>query len=323
MRNLVVMVFAGFLMCCAASGAVAQSYPSRSIRLIVPFASGGPIDLLSRTIAGKLAEVIGQSVVVENRAGAGGSIAAEHTARSAPDGHTIMLITVGTQGINPALFPRVGYDPLKDFTYITTIGGYALMLVANPNLEAKTLAELIALARARPGTINFGSGGVGSSSHLAGELFKSTAGLQMQHVPYKGSAAAMTDVIAGNLAFLFDVVSTAQPQIRAGKVRALAWSGVRRSLLFPEVPTMAEAALPGFDITGWVGMGAPAGLPKQVLDRLHEALAKAIATPELRDALVAQGYDINVITPEAFSALVRIDVAKWGKVVRDSGARAE
>ena len=319
MRTLIL----GLLLAFTASSVCAQTFPSRPIRLIVPFAAGGPIDLLSRTIAAKLTETIGQSVVVENRAGAGGSLAAEHTARSAPDGHTIMLITVGTQTINPALFAKVGYDPLKDFTYITTIGGYALVLVANPNLEARALSDLIALARARPGTINFGSGGVGSSSHLAGELFKSTAGLQMQHVPYKGSAAALTDVIAGNLAFLFDVVSTAQPQIRAGKVRALAWSGVKRSLLIPEVPTMAEAALPGFEITGWVGIGAPAGLPKQVLDRLHEALARAIAAPDLRDALIAQGYDISVIAPDAFAALVRGDVVKWGKVVRDTGAKAE
>ena len=319
MRKLIV----GLLLAFTASCACAQNFPARPIRLIVPFAAGGPIDLLSRTIATKLTETSGQPVVVENRAGAGGSLAAEHTARSAPDGHTLMLITVGTQTINPALFAKVGYDPLKDFTYITTIGGYALVLVANPNLEAKTLAELIALARAKPGTLNFGSGGVGSSSHLAGELFKSTAALQMQHVPYKGSAAALTDVIAGNLAFLFDVVSTAQPQIRAGKVRALAWSGVKRSLLIPEVPTMAEAALPGFDITGWVGIGAPAGLPKNVLDRLHEALARAIAAPDLRDALIAQGYDISVIAPDAFMALVRSDVVKWGKVVRDSGAKAK
>ena len=300
----------GSLLAFAASCVCAQTFPSRPIRLIVPFAAGGPIDLLSRTIATKLTETIGQPVVVENRAGAGGSLAAEHTARSAPDGHTLMLITVGTQTINPALFARVGYDPLKDFTYITTIGGYALVLVANPSLEAKTLAELIALARAKPGTINFGSGGVGSSSHLAGELFKSTAALQMQHVPYKGSAAALTDVIAGNLAFLFDVVSTAQPQIRAGKVRALAWSGVKRSLLIPEVPTMAEAALAGFDITSWVGIGAPAGLPKHVLDRLHDALTRAIAAPDLRDALIAQGYDISVIAPDVFAALMRGDVVK-------------
>jgi tripartite-type tricarboxylate transporter receptor subunit TctC len=323
MREFLAAMITGVLLAAAPLQLAAQTFPAKPVRLVVPFAPGGPIDLISRTVAGKLSEALGQPVVVDNRAGAGGSIAAEATAKSAPDGYTIMLITTGTQAINPALFAKVGYDPLKDFTYVTTIGTYSLVLLAAPNLEAKTLAEVIALARARPDTLNFGSGGNGSSSHLAGELFKTMAGLRMQHVPYKGTAAPMVDLMAGNLALMFDFISTGLPQIKAGKVRALAWTGQRRSPLIPDVPTMAEAGVPGFDVTAWVGIGAPAGLPREALDRLHADLVKSMGAPDLRDKLLAQGYELSTMTPEAFAALVKSDVLKWGKVVRDSNARVD
>jgi tripartite-type tricarboxylate transporter receptor subunit TctC len=323
MRNIVTVMALGTVLAAVSLGAAAQAFPSKPVRLIVPFAAGGPIDLISRTVASKLTEPLGQLVIVENKAGAGGSVAAEYTAKSTPDGYTIMLITVGTQTINPALFSKVGYDPLKDFTYITPIGTYSLVLVANPKLEAKTLVELIALAKTKPNTLNFGSGGNGSSSHLAGELFKMTAALQMQHIPYKGSAAALTDVVAGNTSFLFDLVSGPLPLIQSGKARAIAWTGVKRTALMPDVPTMSEAGMTGFDITGWVGVGAPAGLQKNVLERLHGDILKSLNSPDLKEKLIAQGYELSPLSPTAFTEIVRRDVVTWGKVVRESGAKVD
>ena len=301
---------------------VAQDFPNKPLRLLVPFAAGGPIDLLSRTVANKLSDTIGQSVVVENRPGAGGSIAADATARSVPDGYTIMLITVGTQAINPALY-KLKYDSLKDFSYITTIGTYSLVLVVNPKLPFKSVAELIAYAHANPGKLNYGSSGHGSTAHLAAELLKSTAGIDVQHVAYKGSAAALTEVMAGNINYVFDIISTALPQIQNGTVKALGWTGVKRSSLIPEVPTIAEAGLPGFDITGWVGIAGPAGIPVPVVQRLHEALSVAIKDGDLRGKIMAQGYAIDLIDPAAFQALVKADLAKWGKVVREGNIHVE
>ena len=301
---------------------VAQDFPNKPLRLLVPFAAGGPIDLLSRTVANKLSDTIGQSVVVENRPGAGGSIAADATARSIPDGYTIMLITVGTQAINPALY-KLKYDSLKDFSYITTIGTYSLVLVVNPKLPFKSVAELIAYAHANPGKLNYGSSGHGSTAHLAAELLKSTAGIDVQHVAYKGSAAALTEVMAGNINYVFDIISTALPQIQNGTVKALGWTGVKRSSLIPEVPTIAEAGLPGFDITGWVGIAGPAGIPVPVVQRLHEALSVAIKDGDLRGKIMAQGYAIDLIDPAAFQALVKADLAKWGKVVREGNIHVE
>ena len=301
---------------------IAQDFPTKPIRLLVPFAAGGPIDLLSRTIANKLTETIGQSVIIENRPGAGGSIAADATARSAPDGYTIMLITVGTQAINPALY-KLKYDSLQDFSYITTVGTYSLVLVANPKLPFKTIAELIAYARTNPGKLNYGSSGHGSTAHLAAELLKSSAGIDVQHVAYKGSAAALSEVMAGNINYVFDIISTALPQIQSGAVRALGWTGVTRSSLIPNVPTIAEAGLPGFDITGWVGIAGPSGIPANVLQRLHAAVSAAIKDADLRGRIMGQGYAIDLIEPAAFYALVKADLAKWGKVVRDGNIKVE
>ena len=301
---------------------IAQDFPSRPIRLLVPFAAGGPIDLLSRTIAFKLTDTIGQSVIVENRPGAGGSIAADATARSAPDGYTIMLITVGTQAINPALY-KLKFDSLQDFSYITTVGTYSLVLVVNPKLPFKTVAELIAYARANPGKLNYGSSGHGSTAHLAAELLKSTAGIDVQHVAYKGSAAALSEVMAGNIDYVFDIISTALPQIQNGTVRAIGWSGVKRSSLIPDVPTIAEAGLTGFDITGWVGIAGPSGIPANVVQRLHAALSTALKDADLRGKIVGQGYAIDLIEPSAFHTLVKTDLEKWGKVVREGNIKVE
>jgi tripartite-type tricarboxylate transporter receptor subunit TctC len=289
----------------------------------VPFAAGGPTDLLARTVATRLAESLGQPVVVDNRPGAAGAIAAEHMARAAPDGYTLMMVTLGTQAINPALYRQLAYDPLRHFTYISTVGVYSLVMAANPRLGANTAGELVAQAKARPNGLSYGSAGAGASGHLASELFKATAGIQVQHIPYKGSAAAMLGLMSGDLAFVFDLVSTALPHIRSGKVRALAWSGKQRSPLLPDVPTFAEAGLPGFEVTGWIGIAAPADVPREVVERLHASLSKAVAAPDIRDSLLAQGYEISVIAPDAFSALVRSDMAKWGKVVRDAGVKAD
>ncbi|MEI6114333.1 MAG: tripartite tricarboxylate transporter substrate binding protein [Burkholderiales bacterium] len=319
MQRILISLILSFL-CCAV--AHAQPYPARPINLIIPFAAGGPTDLLGRTLAAKLTDVIGQRVIVENRPGAGGSVAAEYTIRSAPDGYTIMLITVGTQTINPFVFDKIGYDPLKDFSYITTIGNYELVLLVNPNTPQKTLTELIAYGKANPDKMNFGSGGVGTTSHLAGELFSKSQGIKAQHAPYKGSAAALNDVIAGNLTFLFDVISTGAPPVDAGRVRALGVSGPKRSALLPGVPTMAEQGITGFDVTGWMGVAGPAGMPPQVIARLHQAIAESVRAPDFQQRLAQQAFEAAIISPEEFLARVKADYAKWGAVVKASGASA-
>lgn len=302
--------------------AQAQSYPTRPITFVIPFAAGGPTDILGRTLAAKLSEVIGEKVIVENRAGAGGSVAAQSVAKAAPDGYTIMLITVGTQAINPFVFPKIGYDPLKDFSYITTIGNYELVLVVNAQSPFNNLNELIAHGRKKSEKTDFGSGGVGTTSHLAGELFKKSQGMQAQHVPYKGSAAAMNDVMAGNITFLFDLVSTGRPAIESGRVKALGVSGPKRAGLLPNVPTMVEQGVVGFDVTGWMGVAGPAGMPKEIVDKLQKAIATSVAAPDFQDRLKQQAFEASVISPQAFMDLVKKDMDKWSKIVKESGASA-
>jgi tripartite-type tricarboxylate transporter receptor subunit TctC len=307
----------------AMSLAQAQSWPNKPIRWIVPFPPGGPTDSFSRPVAQKLSEGLGVPVLVENRAGAGGGIGVDAVAKAAPDGYTIGLGTTGTHAINPALYSKLSYDPLKDFAPLTLAVAYTNILVINPNEAIKTVADLVSYAKANPGKVTFGSAGNGSSNHLSGELLKSFTHATMQHVPYKGSAAALTDVMAGNLTYMFDILVTSIPQIRAGKVRALAITAPKRSQYIPEVPTMTESGVPGYDTVGgnlWFGMFAPAGTPKEVVARLNTELVKALRQPEIRDKMAAQAFDIVGSTPDEMTSTLRSDFQNWGKVVKETGS---
>ena len=304
----------------------AQTYPSKPIKWIVPFPPGGPTDTFSRAAAQKLAELVGQPVVVENRAGAGAAIGMEALARSAPDGYTIGLSTTGSHAINPHLYKSLAYDPVKDFAPITLAISYVNVLVVNPKLPINSGADLVAYAKSHPGGATFGSAGNGSSNHLFGELLKSLTGAPMQHVPYKGSAAALTDVIAGNLTFMFDILNVSGPQIRAGRVRGIAVASAKRTPYMPELPTLAESGIKGFEQAGsdlWFGIMAPAGTPRPIVSKLNATLVAGLRSPDMRERIRAQSLDIWTSTPEEFAAVLKSDLARWGKVVRASGARVD
>ena len=307
--------------------ASAQTFPSKPMRYIVPFPPGGPTDTFSRALAARLAEVVGQPVIVENVPGAGASIGMDRVAKSAPDGYTIGLATTGSHAINPALYgPKLSYHPLKDFSHLSLAVSYINVLVVNPALPINTVGDLVNYAKANPGKVNFGSAGNGSSNHLSGELLKTLANVPMQHVPYKGSAPALTDLIAGQLTFMFDIPNVILPQIRSGRVRALAVTSATRSPYAPEIPTMAQAGLQGYAEAGsdlWFGIVGPAGIPKPVADKLNADLVKALRSPEMAERMKTQFLDPKPSTMEEFYKVVEADGAKWGKIVRASGARVD
>jgi tripartite-type tricarboxylate transporter receptor subunit TctC len=304
-----------------------QGYPAKPIRWIVPFPPGGPTDSFSRPVAQKLAELIGQPVVVENVAGAGASIGTDRLAKSAPDGYTVALATTGTHSINPHLYgKRLPYDALKDFTPLTLAVRYVNVLVIHPAVPVKNVAELVAYAKANPGKVTFGSAGNGSSNHLSGEVLKYVTGAPMQHAPYKGSAAALTDVIAGNLTYMFDILVTSLPQARAGRVRALAVTSATRSPFAPDIPTMAESGIQGYAEAGadlWFGIVAPAGLPPQVTQLLNAKLIEALRSTDIRQRLSAQAFELWTSSPQEFAQVIRADHEKWGRIVKASGARID
>ena len=304
----------------------AQSFPSKPLRWIVPFPPGGPTDTFSRAAAQKLSELLRQPVLVENRAGAGAAIGMEALAKSPADGHTIGLSTTGSHAINPHLYPKLAYDPVRDFAPITLAIAYVNMLVVNPALPIHNGVDLVAYAKSNPGGASFGSAGNGSSNHLFGELLKSLTGAPMQHVPYKGSAAALTDVMGGNLTFMFDILNVSGPQIRAGRVRGIAVASAKRTPYFPEIPTLSEAGIKGFDEAGadlWFGIMAPGGTPRAVIAKLNEALITGLRSPEMRERIRAQSLDLWTSTPEEFASVLKADLLRWGKVVRASGARID
>ena len=302
-------------------------YPSRPLKWIVPFPPGGPTDAFSRPVAAKLAEVLGQPVVCENVPGAGASIGMERVARSAPDGYTIGLATTGTHTINPHLYgARLPHDTSRDFTPLTLCARYVNILIVNPKVPVSSAAELVEYAKANPGTVTFGSAGNGSSNHLSGEALKLVSGAPMQHIPYRGSALALADVMAGNITFMFDALVTGMPPVQAGRVRALAVTSERRSPYASQVPTMAEAGIRGFSEVStdmWFGMVGPAGLPKPVLAKLNEALIRALRSTEVRERVAAQGFELWTSTPDEFAAVIRADRDKWGRIVKASGARID
>jgi len=308
---------------CAASATLPQDYPIRPIRIIVPFPAGGTADLLARQIAQTMSEALRQQVVIENRTGAGGNIGADLAAKSKPDGYTLLMGTVSTHAINPNLYAKMPYDPVKDFAPVTMVARMPNLLVVHPSVPAKNVAELIALAKARPGALAFASAGNGTTQHLAGELFKKMAGVDMIHVPYKGNAPAVTDLVGGQVQVMFDNIPISLQQVRAGKLRALAVTGPERSPVLPELPTLSEAGLPGFSITSWFGLYAPSGTTPQIIGRLNREANRALATARIRRQLTDQGIEPAGGTSGQFADFMHAELVKWGKIVRESGARVE
>jgi len=278
---------------------------------------------MSRAVAEKLTQRLGQQFVVDNRAGAGGNIGAEVVAKSAPDGYTLMIGHVGTHAINATLYPKIGFDAVKDFTPITLIATLPLALVVNPSVPAKDVKELIAYAKSRPGYLNFASAGNGGPTHLTGELLKTSAGIDIVHVPYKGNAAALLDLIAGRAHMMFSNLLTSMPHVRAGKLRAIGISSAKRSPQAPELPTVAESGVAGFSAVPWYGVLGPAGMSKNIVSRLNTEIARALAQPDMNERFVAQGVDLQSSTPEQFSALIRTELVKWRKVVKEAGAKVD
>jgi len=308
----------------AAPAVYAQAvYPTKPIRIVVPFPAGGTTDILARAVGQKLTETNGQPVLIDNRPGAGGNIGAELVAKSPPDGYTLLMGTVGTHAINPSLYAKMPYDHQKDFAPVILVAGVPNVLVINPSVPANSVQELIAYGKANPGKLNFASSGSGTSIHLAGELFKTMSGVQMTHIPYKGSAPAIADLLGGQVQIMFDNLPSALPQIKAGKLKALAVTSAQRATALPDVPTIAEAGLPGFEASSWFGLLAPAGTPKEVIVKLNTEVAKWLASPEAREKLAAQGAIAAGKTPEDFTQHIVAETAKWQKVVKESGAKVD
>jgi tripartite-type tricarboxylate transporter receptor subunit TctC len=292
--------------------------------LIAPYAAGGPIDISARLLAPKLQDALGQPVVVENRPGAGGNIGADLVAKSAPDGYTLVIGAIATHAINPWLFAGLPYDPVKDFRHVALIVQVPNVLVVNNELPAKSVKDLVALAKQRPGKLDFASGSTGSTGHLAGEMFKLITGTYMVHIPYKGAAPAVTDLMAGRVHLMFDNLASALPNVKAGKVRALAVTTRQRSSFLPELPTLDEAGLKGFDMTTWWGVMAPAKTPQAVVERLNAEIFRALAAPDVRERLRAMGSEIPAVrTPEAFTAFVAAELKTYGELVKRSGAKPD
>ncbi|MCZ8092654.1 MAG: tripartite tricarboxylate transporter substrate binding protein [Acidovorax sp.] len=302
------------------SATLAQSYPTKPVTIVVPFAAGGTTDILARIIGQALTAELGQSVIVDNRAGAGGNIGGAMAAKAPADGYTLFMGTVGTHAINASLYKKMPFDPIKDFVPLTRVANVPNLLVANPNQPFKTVKDLIAYAKANPGKVNFGSSGNGSSIHLSGELFKSLAKVDMMHVPYKGSAPAVTDLLGNQIAIMFDNMPSAIQHVRSGKLVPIAVTTAKRSPELPNVPTIAEAGVPGYEAASWFGMFAPAGTPAPVLAQLNKALVKVLNQADVAKKINEQGAETYSETPEQFAAFIQTENAKWSKVVKESGA---
>ncbi len=314
-----VLAALGLAVCVTAQ---AQSYPSKAVKLVVPYPPGGPTDIVARVIGQKLFEQTGQQFIVDNRAGAGGNIGAEAVARSPADGYTLLIATTA-HAINMSLFKKLGYDTLKDFTPVTLLTYGPLVIVTHPSLPVLNVRELIALAKAKPGAINFASSGNGQSTHLSGELFNAMAGVKMTHIPYKGSAPALTDVMGGQASLMFDTMLSAMPFVKAGKLKALAVTSATRSPAAPDLPTVAESGLPGFETFAWNGVLVPLGTPKDVVARLSAELKRAMEAPEVKEKFSAQGFAAAWNTPEAFGTFLQAEVDKWSMVVKASGTTVD
>jgi tripartite-type tricarboxylate transporter receptor subunit TctC len=307
----------------ASASAAANEYPERPIRLVVPFPPGGGADNLARIIMPKVATILGESIIIDNRPGAGGNVGAESVARAAPDGYTLLYGTNGTHAINASLYQNLRFDPVKDFVPVSRMTTIAALLIVNSGFPANSVAELIAYAKSHPGEINFASAGNGTTSHLAGELFRKMAGIDIVHVPYRGGALAVVDLIGGQVQMMIDVMPNAYPLAKEGKVRGLAVTTARAFPASPEYPTVAESGLPGFEISAWDGIFAPAGTPEHIIVKLNAAIRQALDDPRLREALLARGAQPVPTTPDEFARSITASADKWGKLVREAGAKVD
>ena len=301
----------------------AQTYPSKSVRILVGFAPGGSTDIVARLIAQEMSKNTGQQVVVDNRPGAGGNIAAELASKASPDGHTLFACTTGVFAIQPFLYSKLPYDPEKGLVPVTQTGSLPYIIVVHPSLPVKNVKDFIAFVKARPGDVNYASSGIGTASHLSAALFASTAGLKMVHVPYKGTGNAMTDLLAGQVVMIFDQPVSSLPHVQAGKLRVLGISSGTRFPTLKDIPTIAEQGLPGFEAISWAGICAPGGTPKPLADRVYSEVARTLKVSDIRDRLLRDGIEPIGSTPEQFAEHIKKEMVKWGKVVKDTGARVE
>lgn len=305
------------------SPSAAQGYPTKPIRLIVPAPSGSATDIRGRWIAGLLTRTLGQTIVVDNRGGAGGLLATEVAAKSAPDGYTLVLVHLGTLAAAPYMYSRIPYDPIGDFVPVTQLSLNPFLLAVHPSVPAKSVAELLRLAREKPGELNYGSPGSGSPPHLAGELFRIMANIVVTHIPYKGGGAAVTDLAGGRLAYTFDNLSVQQPFVTAGKTRALAMTGRQRLASLPEIPTVAESGVPGYEFQSWMGISFPARTPGEIVARLNREITKILGTSEAREWLAAQGAEPGGSSSQEFAAYIKAEHARWGPIIRKAGIKAD
>lgn len=301
----------------------AQPYPNRPLRIVVPFPPGGGTDIGTRIVAQKLQEAWGQAVIVENKPGAAGIVGTELTAKSAPDGYTFMMGNIGTHAINVSLYKKLAYDPVKDFAPVSMVADLPLLLLVHPSVPANSVKELIALAKSQPGKLNFSSSGAGGSMHVAAELFKSMTGVDMVHIPYKGGAPAVADLLSGQVALSFSTVLETIQHVKAGKVRALAVTNDHRSIALPDLPTIAEAGLPGYQSISWLALFAPAGTPKDIVNKVSAESVRILKLPDVKERLLAQGAEPIGSTPEQLAAILAADIAKYAKVIRESGYKPE
>jgi tripartite-type tricarboxylate transporter receptor subunit TctC len=323
MMNCLSRACVSLLFASLAANATAQTYPAKSVRMVVPFAAGaGSNDIMARLVAQKLTEGFGQQVVVDNRPGASGIIGTDIVAKAQPDGYTLLMMSL-TFAVNPSLFSKLPFDTVKDLTPVTLVASAPLMLVVHPSVPAKSVAEFIAYAKANPGKLNFGSGGPGTTPHLAGEMLKMMAGLQMTHIPYKGGAPALADLVGGHIQFMCENIPGTLPFAKAGKLRALAVTDLKRSPLLPELPTLDEAGLKGYQIVGWNGLFVPAGTPQAIVNQLYAAVGRALALPDVKERLAVMGADGVGDTPQHFSAFIKAEIRKWAQVVKAAGIKVE
>lgn len=314
---------AAALLMMPAGAALAQTYPAKPLRMVVPFPAGGATDIVGRLIAQKLSEAWGQQVIVDNRGGAGGTLGSDIAAKSAPDGHTILVATSSTHAIAPSLYARLPYDPVRDFAPVTLLASATILLAVHPSVPAKNVRELIALGKKQPQALSFASSGNGGISHLVGEHFKSVSGIQMLHVPYKGDTPALVDLVSGQVSLMFGTAVSFLPYVKSGRLNALAVTNPRRSPIVPAVPTVAESGLPGFEALQWFGIFAPAGTSKEIVAKLNGEIVKILRMPDVRDRLSGLGADVVGNTPEQFAAFQKADTAKWARIVKESGAKID
>jgi tripartite-type tricarboxylate transporter receptor subunit TctC len=315
---------AGFA-CWAANSVVwsAESYPVKTVRLVVPFAAGGSTDLLARNVAQRLNESWKQPVIVDNRPGGAGIVGSDHVAKSAADGYTLLLGTVSTHAVAATLYTKLPYDPQRSFSAITEIAYIPQLLSVHPSIPVKSVKELVSLAKARPGALDYGTAGSGSASHMAMELFNSMANIKLVHIPYKGTGPALTDLLGGHLSLMFDVIMTSLPHVQSGKLRSLGLSGIKRSPLLPDVQTVAESGYPGYEALVWFGLFAPAGTPPDIVRRIQEETARALNTPKMRELMASQGLEVTASSPAEFSTRVASEIAKWRSVIEQAGIKLE